>query len=66
MYDLMPIIFGGLMILLGIYMTTNPVKATKKELREDENAVKKVKRNGFIEIACGIILIILGILLKNI
>ncbi len=66
MYDMMPIIFGGLMILLGIYMTTNPVKATKKELREDKDAVKKVKRNGFIEIGCGIVLIILGILLKNI
>ena len=66
MYDLMPIIFGGLMILLGTYMTTNPVKATKKEFREDKNAVKKIKRNGFIEIICGIVLIILGILLKNI
>ena len=66
MYDLMPLILGGIMILLGTYMTTNPVKATKKELREDKNAVKKIKRNGFIEIICGIVLIILGILLKNI
>lgn len=66
MYNLMPIIFGTIIILLGIYMITNPVKATKKELREDENAVKKVKRNGYIEIICGIAIIIIGILLKNI
>lgn len=66
MYNLMPIIFGTIIILLGIYMITNPVKATKKELREDKNAVKKVKRNGYIEIICGIVIIIIGILLKNI
>ena len=66
MYEIMPIVFGGLMILLGIFMVTNPVKATKKELRKDEFAVKKVKRNGFIEIICGIVVIILQLILKNI
>lgn len=65
MYDLMPIIFGGLMILLGLYMTINPKNATKKELRNDDNVVKKTKKNGFIEILCGIVVIILGIMLKN-
>ena len=62
MYDMMPIILGVAMMVIGLYMVIDPVKATKKELREDENAVKKVKRNGFIEIGCGIILIIIGII----
>ena len=62
MYDMMPIIFGVMMIVLGLYMVKDPVHATKKSLRQDENAVKKVKRNGFIEIGCGIILIIIGLI----
>ena len=66
MYDLMPFILGIMMILLGIYMSGNPKKATKEEFRNDEKVIKKTKRNGFIVIGCGITLIILGILLKNI
>jgi uncharacterized membrane protein YfcA len=62
MYDMMPIIFGVMMIVLGLYMVKDPVHATKKSLRQDENAVKKVKRNGFIEIGCGIVLIIIGLI----
>ena len=62
MYDMMPIIFGVAMIVIGLYMVKDPVKATKKSLRNDENVVKKVKRNGFIEIGCGIVLIIIGII----
>ena len=42
MYDMMPIIFGVMMIVLGLYMVKDPVHATKKSLRQDENAVKKV------------------------
>ena len=62
MYDMMPIIFGVMMIVLGLYMVKDPVHATKKSLRQDENAVKKVKRNGFSEIGCGIVLIIIGLI----
>lgn len=62
MYDLIPCLLGGMMILLGTYMSANPKKATKEELRNDENVVKKTKRNGFVVIGCGIVLIILGII----
>ena len=62
MYDLMPCIFGVMMILLGLYMVISPKNATKEELRNDEKVVKKTKRNGFIIIGCGITLIILGII----
>ena len=62
MYDLIPCFLGIMMILLGTYMSLNPKKATKEELRNDENIVKKTKKNGFIVIGCGIVLIILGII----
>lgn len=62
MYDLIPYFLGVMMILLGAFMTGNPKKATKEEFRNDENTVKKTKRNGFIVIGCGIALIILGII----
>ena len=62
MYDLIPCILGVMMILLGAYMSGNPKKATKEEFRNDEKIVKKTKRNGFVVIGCGIVLIILGII----
>ena len=62
MYDMMPSIFGVMMILLGTYMAVNPEKATKEEFRNNEKIIKKTKRNGFIVIGCGITLIILGII----
>jgi len=62
MYDLIPYFLGGMMILLGAYMSGSLQKATKEELRNDENAVKKTKRNGFVVIGCGVVLIILGII----
>ena len=62
MYDLIPYFLGIMMILLGTYMTSNPKKATKEKFRNDENVVKKTKKNGFIVIICGIALIILEII----
>lgn len=62
MYDLIPYFLGGMMILLGAYMSGSPKKATKEELRNDKNAVKKTKRNGFVVIGCEVVLIILGII----
>ena len=61
MYDLIPFILGTLTILLGGYMVINPKNATKKELRNDENIVKETKKNGFIVIICGIVIILIAI-----
>lgn len=61
MYDLIPFILGTLTILLGGYMVISPNNATKKELRNDENVVKKTKNNGFIVIICGIAIILVAI-----
>ena len=62
MYDLMPLFFGGIMFILGLVMVINPKSSTKKELQNDVSAVAKTKKNGFIVIACGIIVLIIGII----
>ena len=62
MYNLMPLLFGGIMFFLGLYMVINQKSATKKELQNDADAVAKIKKNGFILIACGIVILIIGII----
>lgn len=62
MYNLMPLLFGGIMFFLGLYMAINPKSATKKELQNDADAVAKIKKNGFIVIACGVVILIIGII----
>ena len=62
MYDLIPFIFGGMILILGLVMVINPKAATNKKLQNDENMVEKTKKSGFIEIACGIVIIIIGII----
>ena len=61
MYDLIPFILGTLTILLGVYMVISLKNATKEELRNDEYQVKKTKKNGFIVIICGIVIILVAI-----
>ena len=43
-------------------MVINPKGSTKKELQNDVSAVAKTKKNGFIVIACGIVVLVLGII----
>ena len=62
MYDLMPLFFGSIMFILGLVMVINPKGSTKKELQNDVSAVAKTKKNGFIVISCGIIVLIIGII----
>ncbi len=62
MYDFIPFILGGLMFVLGLIMAINPKGSTKKELQNDEKMVAKTKKNGFIVIACGISLFVIGII----
>lgn len=61
MYDLIPFILGGIIILMGLYMFISPVKATKAEFRNDSKMVSKTKKNGIFVICCGIATIIIGI-----
>lgn len=59
MYDAFPFIMGAVIILMGIFMVVCPKQATKKSMRDDEAAVKKVRNSGFAEIVIGILLIVI-------
>ncbi len=57
------IAFLGLMMLgLGLFMVISPRNATKAEERDNEQAVASVKKRGFIIVACGIVVVIIGII----
>lgn len=62
MYNKIPIILGAVIIILGIYMAVAPKSATKKENRDNEAEVQKVRKNGFIMIAIGIMDIVIWLI----
>lgn len=62
MYDLIPFFFGGIIFILGLVMVINPKGSTKKEFQNDENKIAATKKNGFIVVACSVILLIIGII----
>lgn len=62
MYNLIPLFLGGMMFILGLIMIINPKNSTKKEFQNDESMIAKTKKNGFIVIACGIVVLVLGII----
>ena len=62
MYDKIPVILGIVCIVLGLFMAIAPKSATKKEFRENEAEVAKVRKNGFIEIGLGILIVVIGLL----
>ena len=45
-----------MIFVLGLVMAIIPKQCTKKELRDDPNAVKKIRRSGFILIGCAVVL----------
>lgn len=62
MYDLIPVVCGAAIFILGLIMSINPKGSTRKDLREDKNAVAKTKTSGVVMAVLGVLLIILGIL----
>ena len=62
MYEMIPILLGVLMMGMGVFMAASPEKAAKKELRENENELKKVRKSGFVMMVCGIITIVIWLL----
>lgn len=61
LYDLAKIILFGIIVILGLVMVVSPKACTKKELRENVEEVSKIRKAGFFEMACGIILIIITV-----
>lgn len=64
-YYLIPAFCGLAMLILGVVMSINPKGCIKRELRDDENRIKKNRRGGFVIIACGVCTLIIGLVLTN-
>ncbi|MBP3921051.1 MAG: hypothetical protein J6D28_05755 [Bacilli bacterium] len=62
MYNFIPVAFGTIIFLLGIFMVASPKKSTKEELRNDEKMVSKTRKNGFIVIICGLVILVMSII----
>ena len=62
MYEILPYILSACFVLLGLFMVIMPKQATKKSQRESEDVVKKTRRNGFVVIACGIVLLLIDMM----
>lgn len=63
MSDYLLFFFGIVMLGLGAFMYLKPKESTKKEMRDSEEAVSKIKRNGKFVFICGVVVIIIGILI---
>ena len=62
MYDRIPVFLGAVILILGLFMAIAPKSAAKKEFRDDEEQVKKIRRNGIIMLVLGIAVIIVGLI----
>ena len=59
---MIPIIFGVIIGAMGLFVVINPKAATKKADRENEVAVKKVRKLGFFYLVVCVILLGMGIM----
>ncbi len=62
LYDIIPVILGALIAIMGILMIACPKIMVKKEFRENTEQLAKTKKNGIFEIICGIALIIIWLI----
>lgn len=66
MYDMIPVILGSIMLILGLVTLIFPKAVTKKEFWDDPQMMKKRKKSGYAYILCGIVLIVTQIVYLNI
>lgn len=65
LYYLIPAFCGLAMLILGVVTVVNPKGCIKRELRDDESRVKKIRRGGFVILACGVCTLFVGLVLTN-
>lgn len=58
-YEMTELVLAGLVFLLGVIMVLCPKACTKKALRDDPEAVARVRKSGIIEMVVGVLLVIL-------
>ena len=58
-YDLVELGLAVAVFVLGLIMVICPKACTKKEQREDAEAVAKVRKSGILEMVVGVLLLVL-------
>ncbi|MBE5954499.1 MAG: hypothetical protein E7257_10190 [Lachnospiraceae bacterium] len=56
LYDMLPMIFSAFFVIYGVLMIVCPKPIIKKEWKEDEYRLAKMKKGGILVIICGIAL----------
>lgn len=64
MYDKFEIVIALLVVALGVFMAAAPKKALRKDMRDDENAIARARRNGIIITIAGIVLVVMLLVLR--
>lgn len=60
LYDMMPYIFAGFFAIYGILMIACPKIMVKKEFREDQEKLAKMRKSGIGVIFCAFVLLIVA------
>lgn len=60
-YDVAQIVLAALVMLYGLVMIAFPKACTKKTLRDNPNAVAKMRKCGILELIAGAILLLVVI-----
>lgn len=63
LYELIPILLGAIIVILGLIMAILPRLSTKKDRRDDPRAVAKTRTSGVVMIILGILVVILRFIL---
>ncbi|MBO4347355.1 MAG: hypothetical protein J5840_06930 [Lachnospiraceae bacterium] len=63
LYELIPVLLGIIVVVLGLIMAIFPRASTRKDLRDNPKAVAKNRLSGFIMIVLGILIVIFRIIL---
>lgn len=63
LYDMMPVILGGICVLLGLLQFLFPKMMTAKKFRDDPEKVDKIKKGGIPMIIIGIACLVMQVLL---
>lgn len=63
LYELIPILLGVIIVILGLIMAILPRLSTKKDRRDDPKAVAKTRTSGVVMIILGILVVILRFIL---
>ncbi|MBR4413346.1 MAG: hypothetical protein IKS60_07010 [Lachnospiraceae bacterium] len=63
LYELIPILLGVVIVILGLIMAILPRISTRKDRRDDPKAVAKTRFSGLIMVVLGILVVILRFIL---